>query len=140
MKIRKRSIILLEVFLALAILTIALLPLTSFPYQYFAKEKRLLESIERERVFDLSFRETLSLLSSSIAFSEISMNSTLTIPLSDQKILSINTPSHAQIKQILPQKKVKFKDENLYKLIECEVFLGSSSQSRHFLVYTEKTL
>jgi len=57
MKLHKRKLgfILLEVFIALTLLSISIIPITSYPYKVFTKEKSKLQEIELKRLDSLIF-------------------------------------------------------------------------------------
>lgn len=55
MKRRRHGFILLEVFIAISLLTMALLPISSYPYKIFEKERKKLLAIECKRAETLVF-------------------------------------------------------------------------------------
>lgn len=65
MKISNRPFILLEVFLAISILALTLIPLSTFPYKAAKKERELLTQIECERIFGLAHAHLFTLLETS---------------------------------------------------------------------------
>lgn len=136
MNLKKHPFVLFEVFLALAIVAIALLPLTSYPYQYFAKEKRILQSIQRQRLYDVSYAQVLDMLGKSIAFESITQESPLELTLSPQTVGNKITPCQATILLLKPKEEEQFTDNKQYKLISCELKIGEHSQKRKLLVHT----
>lgn len=52
---QRRSFILLEVFIAISLLTMAIIPISSYPYKVFEKEKKELLAIELKRAESLVF-------------------------------------------------------------------------------------
>lgn len=71
MKKRRSGFILLEVFLVIALLSLAILPISSYPYKIFEKEKKELLSIELKRMETLVFAEFVRDLPDHICWSHI---------------------------------------------------------------------
>lgn len=60
MKARRHPFILLEVFLALTILSLALIPLSSFPYRTAKKDREQMMRAESERIYSLVYADFLT--------------------------------------------------------------------------------
>lgn len=119
MRIRKHPFILFEVFLAMALLSLAIIPITSYPYKVFEKEKKELLAIELKRLEILVFAKFIKNLPSHISWQDLQqgeINVDLGIENINMKALG-QFPYSAQIK--ITQNSSK---DNLC-LLTCEVFL-----------------
>lgn len=73
MKIRKNHFILLEIFIAISILALVIIPLSSFPFRAAQKQSEIMKEIECERIFSLSYAKLLSEIETFIDQDEIEL-------------------------------------------------------------------
>ncbi len=59
MKIKKRPFILLELFLALALIALSLVPIASYPFKIYQKELTLLIEMQLQETAEIAFRDLL---------------------------------------------------------------------------------
>ncbi len=66
MPIKKRPFVLIELFLALALMSLSLIPISSYPVKIIQKELTLLIEMQLEEISEVAFRDLLLELSSYI--------------------------------------------------------------------------
>ena len=71
MLVRRNGFILLEAVIALALISCAIIPITSYPYKVFAAERKKLQEIEAQRISDLAFSTLVKEVSNSITIEEL---------------------------------------------------------------------
>lgn len=67
----KKPFILLEVFLAIALLALCLIPIASSPFRHFLKQTKALKQMELERLNDVAYRDFLHELPSITTFQDL---------------------------------------------------------------------
>lgn len=128
MKIKK-PIILLEVLIALAIVSIAIIPVMSYPFRVYEKELDSLLEVELNRVYERAFLEMQKELAETILFDQISREP-IDLPLGTFSIDldGLGTflfEASCKLKQIAPKDGEK---ETSNKLISCQISLKSDKK------------
>ena len=133
MKVIKRSFILLEVMIAIALLALVIIPLSSFPYKTYQKQIDLLKLVETQRLYGLAHAEFLEKIDTFYSQDEAALT-----PLTlDLGILGQTeyTPKASITREI---------NEEKYQLLKVKIDLVSSNKStfkppfHQFTLYIEK--
>lgn len=72
---RKQPFILLEIFIAISILALVIIPLSSFPYKAYQKQTESMKQVECERIYHLAYADFLSSIETNYDKDELDLGS-----------------------------------------------------------------
>ncbi|NGX63189.1 MAG: hypothetical protein KR126chlam6_00596 [Candidatus Anoxychlamydiales bacterium] len=132
----KRSFLLIEILIAISLISLLIVPLIQNPIYFFKSQIKSLEKLECERIADLTFLDLkISLYKNQIDLSNLatSKKDTSYTNLEPSKLISFND------KQIDRSYKIynksfdkKTSDNKTYKLLTIRVFLKPSDQKEKY--------
>lgn len=124
----KRKFILLEVFIALALISLAVIPITSYPYKIYCKELESLQKIELEHIYDLAMADFIKTLTSSLTWDKIEGKHTI----GEYKNTVIEN------KPYLAKVEVEIEDETpTHRLLQCTLQVGSEERQYSLLIHKD---
>lgn len=122
----RRNFILLEVFMALALISLAVIPITSYPYKIYCKELESLQQIEREHLYDLAMASFIKALTTSLTWDQVEGIHTLE---KYQSIISKETSYPAQVNVVIENEAPN------HRLLKCTLQVGSEERQYSLLIH-----
>lgn len=133
MKLIKRPFVLLEVIIAITLLALVIIPLSSFPYKAYQKQIESLKLIESERLFNLAHAEFLAHIDEYFSQDEVELSP-----------LKMDLANLGQIEYSPKATITREMNEEKYHLLKVKMALvpenenGFSPPEHQFTLYIEK--